>query len=238
MAELKLKQKGDNPSPSIVRMKRNKFFRVIKSRYPQIEFPSEFVEEHGYKLPDELVLKVRTGDFWNIKVKKFGERIRTLRDAEIDYPLKPHKFKNTIHGGAKLGESTNKECVKNSTKNLGMTSPREDTHQRTEHGEPSVYRANEDMAPEDVPAPKQVSCDTPAVSPSQTNADGVGQRTGSFNSKYPFFKITMGRSYINQASVVSSLSERLYVEHNTHTVYAYVSEICFAFCSLYQSHLL
>ncbi|PIA65227.1 hypothetical protein AQUCO_00100601v1 [Aquilegia coerulea] len=192
MAELKLKQKGDNPSPSIVRMKRNKFFRVIKSRYPQIEFPSEFVEEHGYKLPDELVLKVRTGDFWNIKVKKFGERIRTLRgwqgfvehysigvgyclfftydgissfdvvicdaeDAEIDYPLKPHKFKNTIHGGAKLGESTNKECVKNSTKNLGMTSPREDTHQRTEHGEPSVYRANEDMAPEDVPAPKQVS---------------------------------------------------------------------------------
>ncbi|PIA59100.1 hypothetical protein AQUCO_00400155v1 [Aquilegia coerulea] len=56
-------------------MKRNKFFRIIGGKDCQLELPSEFVEEHGNQLSDGLVLKVRTGDTWNIGLRKFAGRI-------------------------------------------------------------------------------------------------------------------------------------------------------------------
>ncbi|PIA58037.1 hypothetical protein AQUCO_00500159v1 [Aquilegia coerulea] len=56
-------------------MKRIKFFRLIGSKDCQLEVPSEFVEEHGNQLSDVGVLKVRTGDTWNIGLRRFAGRI-------------------------------------------------------------------------------------------------------------------------------------------------------------------
>ncbi|KAF5208375.1 AP2/B3-like transcriptional factor family protein [Thalictrum thalictroides] len=56
-------------------MKRNKFFSLIGSKDCQLELPSEFVEEHGNQLSDVVVLKVRIGDTWNIRLRRFAGRI-------------------------------------------------------------------------------------------------------------------------------------------------------------------